>query len=42
MEDKLTKSGIKAFLAPIRWIIVTGLVFFLVSENLAFYENGFI
>ncbi|MDD3281257.1 MAG: isoprenylcysteine carboxylmethyltransferase family protein [Bacteroidales bacterium] len=31
MEKKLTKSGIKAFLAPIRWIIVTALVFFLAS-----------
>lgn len=34
MEDKLTKSGIKAFLAPIRWIIVTGLVFFLTSGEI--------
>jgi protein-S-isoprenylcysteine O-methyltransferase Ste14 len=35
MEDKLTKSGIKAFLAPIRWIIVTGLVFFLASGEIS-------
>ncbi|NLW33746.1 MAG: isoprenylcysteine carboxylmethyltransferase family protein [Fibrobacter sp.] len=34
MEEKLTKSGIKAFLAPIRWIIVTGLVFFLTSGEI--------
>lgn len=29
MKSRLTKSGINAFLAPIRWIIVTGFVFFL-------------
>jgi len=34
VEEKLTKSGIKAFLAPIRWIIVTGLVFFLTSGEI--------
>lgn len=34
MEGKLTKSGIKAFLAPIRWILITGLVFFLASGEL--------
>jgi len=34
MEEKLTKSGIKAFLAPIRWIIITGLVFFLASGEI--------
>ncbi|HOG19402.1 MAG TPA: hypothetical protein PKW37_03050 [Salinivirgaceae bacterium] len=34
MKEKLTKSGIKAFLAPIRWIIVTGLVFFLASGEI--------
>lgn len=35
MEDQLTKSGRKAFLAPIRWIIVTGLVFFLSSGEIS-------
>ena len=35
MEEKLTKSGIKAFLAPIRWIIVIGLVFFLASGEIS-------
>ena len=34
MDEKLTKSGIRAFLAPIRWIIVTGLVFFLTSGEI--------
>ena len=34
MENKLTKSGIKTFLAPIRWIIITGLVFFLASGTI--------
>jgi len=34
VKEKLTKSGIKAFLAPIRWIIVTGLVFFLASGEI--------
>ncbi len=34
MEEKLTKSGINAFLAPIRWIIVTGLVFFLTAGKI--------
>jgi protein-S-isoprenylcysteine O-methyltransferase Ste14 len=34
MEQKLTKSGIKAFLAPIRRIIVTGLMFFLASGEI--------
>jgi protein-S-isoprenylcysteine O-methyltransferase Ste14 len=34
MKEKLTKSGIKAFLAPIRWIIITGLVFFLASGEI--------
>ena len=29
MEQKLTKSGIRAFLAPFRWIIITGFMFFL-------------
>lgn len=29
MDEKLTKHGIKTFLAPINWIIVTGLVFFI-------------
>lgn len=35
MDEKLTKSGIKAFLAPIRWIIVIGLVFFLASGEIS-------
>ena len=35
MEDKLSKSGIKAFLSPIIWIIVTGLVFFLASGEIS-------
>jgi protein-S-isoprenylcysteine O-methyltransferase Ste14 len=35
MEDQLTKSGRKAFLAPIRWIIVTGLIFFLSSGEIS-------
>ncbi|RPH32140.1 MAG: isoprenylcysteine carboxylmethyltransferase family protein [Bacteroidales bacterium] len=34
MEEKLTKYGIRSFLAPIRWIIVTGLVFFLASGEI--------
>lgn len=34
MEYKLTKSGIRSFLAPIRWIIVTGLVYFLASGEI--------
>mgnify|MGYP000843927842 CR=1 FL=1 len=34
MDEKLTKSGIKAFLAPISWIIITGLVFFLASGEI--------
>lgn len=29
MDEKLTKHGIKTFLTPINWIIVTGLVFFI-------------
>lgn len=32
--QKLTKSGLRAFLAPINWIIVTGIVFFLSSGQL--------
>ena len=36
MEDRLTKSGLITFLAPIRWIIVTGLVFFLASGDISF------
>lgn len=31
---KLTKTGIRAFIAPVNWIIVTGLVFFLSSGKL--------
>ena len=34
MKKQLTKSGIKAFLAPIRWIIITGLFFFLASGEI--------
>lgn len=34
MDEKLTKSGEKAFLAPISWIIITGLVFFLASGEI--------
>ena len=34
MKGELTKSGLKAFLAPIRWIIITGLVFFLASGEI--------
>lgn len=33
-NEKLTKSGIRAFLAPINWIIITGLVFFLASGEI--------
>jgi len=32
--QKLTKSGLRAFLAPVNWIIVTGIVFFLSSGQL--------
>ena len=32
--QKITKSGLRAFLAPINWIIVTGIVFFLSSGQL--------
>jgi protein-S-isoprenylcysteine O-methyltransferase Ste14 len=32
--QKLSKSGLRAFLAPINWIIVTGVVFFLSSGTL--------
>lgn len=31
MGEALTKSGIRTFLAPIRWITITSLVFFLAS-----------
>lgn len=31
MMKKLTRSGLRAFLAPVNWIIVTGIVFFLAS-----------
>lgn len=31
---KLTRSGIKAFIAPVNWIIVTGIVFFLSSGKI--------
>jgi len=31
MDNKLTKSGIRAFMAPIRWIIITAIVYFLTS-----------
>jgi len=34
LKDKLTKLGIKAFLLPIGWITVTGLVFFLASGEI--------
>lgn len=34
VDEKLSKSGRRAFLAPIRWIIVTGLVFFLTSGEI--------
>ncbi len=34
MDEKLTKSGEKAFLAPISWIIITGLVFFPASGEI--------
>ncbi|MGI5847428.1 MAG: methyltransferase family protein [Candidatus Cryptobacteroides sp.] len=34
MKNKLTKSGVRAFLAPLRWIIVTGLIFFLASGEI--------
>lgn len=32
--QKLTKSGVRAFLAPVNWIIVTGIVFFISSGQL--------
>ncbi len=34
MEEKITKYGIKTFFAPIVWIIITGLVFFLASGEI--------
>lgn len=34
LGNKLTQSGIRTFLAPIRWIVVTGLVFFLASGTI--------
>lgn len=34
MKPTLTKTGKKAFLAPFRWIIVAGLVFFLASGDI--------
>jgi protein-S-isoprenylcysteine O-methyltransferase Ste14 len=34
MEEALTKSGIRTFLAPIRWITITSLVFFLASGTI--------
>lgn len=34
MSEKLTKSGIKTFLAPIIWITITALVFFLASGEI--------
>ena len=34
MSEKLTKSGIKTFLAPIIWIIIIGLVFFFASGEI--------
>jgi len=35
MKTKLTQTGIRAFLAPIRWIIVTGLAFFLTAWEIS-------
>lgn len=35
MGEKLTKHGMKTFLAPILWIIVTGLVFFISAGGIA-------
>lgn len=32
--SKLSKSGLRAFLAPVNWIIVTGIVFFLSSGQI--------
>jgi protein-S-isoprenylcysteine O-methyltransferase Ste14 len=32
--SKLSKSGLRAFLAPLNWIIVTGIVFFLSSGQI--------
>lgn len=34
MGKKITKSGIRTFFAPIIWIIITGLVFFLASGEI--------
>jgi len=34
MAEKLTKSGVRAFLAPIRWITITATLFFLASGEL--------
>ncbi len=34
MAEKSIKAGIRTILAPIRWIIITGLVFFVASGNI--------
>ena len=34
MEETLTRLGVKTFLAPIRWIIITGMVFFIASGEI--------
>jgi len=34
MKQKLTKSGIIAFLAPIRWIFIIGIIFFIASGEI--------
>lgn len=34
MGEKISKSGIRTFFAPIIWIIITGLVFFLASGEI--------
>ena len=34
MKQKLTKLGVKSFLAPIQWIIITGICFFLAADEI--------
>ncbi len=38
MEKQLTKYGKRAFLAPIRWIIITGMVYFLSSGEINIFR----
>jgi len=38
MDNKLTKSGIRAFMAPIRWIIITAIVYFLTAGEINIFR----